>query len=306
MADRPLRLATRGSKLARAQAGEVASRLQARWPALDVAIQVVATAPPARLDAVKGSFTADIQRAVLEGRADVAVHSAKDLPAVQVDGVVIAAVPPREDPRDVLVGAAGPVALTGLPAGARVGSSSPRRVALLRHLRPDVDVVGLRGNVDTRLDKIRAGEADAAVLAAAGLRRLGLFALAEGVLDPRSFVPAPGQGCLAVEAGADDARTIELLRAIDDAPSAAALRGERAFLARLGGACTLPAGAWLDLSDDHAEMTGFVAALDGSGLVRERVGGAAQDPERLGVTLAERLLAAAGPEVHAALTTLTP
>jgi hydroxymethylbilane synthase len=269
----------------------------------------------------KGVFTAAVQQAVLDGRADLAVHSAKDLPAGQTPGLALAAVPRREDPRDVLVTAGGgsgglkersgspPVnraegaadPLDALPSGSRVGTGSPRRVALLSWLRPDLELLPLRGNVDTRVRKVAAGELDAVVLAAAGLRRLGLAAAA-GLLDPEVFTPAPGQGCLAVEARAGDRRVLDLLAALTHQPSRAALEGERAFLARLGGSCTLPAGALLTVAADGTlEARGFLAALDGKGLVRERLTGPAADPAAIGRALADRLLAACGPEVRAVI-----
>jgi len=248
---------------------------------------------------MKGVFTAGVQGAVLDGQADVAVHSAKDLPAQQVPGLVLAAVPAREDPRDVLIGPGGPLAsVDELPEGARVGTGSPRRVALLGHLRPDLKPEPIRGNVDTRLRKLAAGDVDAIVLAAAGLRRLGLVDHAEPALDPAVFVPAPGQGVLAVEAREDATRVLGLVSAATDRPSRVALRGERAFLARLGGSCTLPAGAWLLQGGGRLEMHGFLAGQDGAGLVRDHVAGPGDDPEGLGEGLADRLMTAAPPAVR--------
>jgi hydroxymethylbilane synthase len=304
-AEPALRLATRASALALAQSRLVADGLRAAWPELRVELVTVVTEGDRRRDVPaaalggKGIFTAAVQQAVLDGRANLAVHSAKDLPAVPVPGLALAAVPERDDPRDVLVGRQRLGGLDDLPAGARVGTGSPRRVALLSWLRPGLEVVSLRGNVDSRVRRVHAGELDAVVLAAAGLRRLGLAAEAVR-LDPESFTPAPGQGCLAVEARQDDDRTLELLSALTHGPSRVALLGERAFLRRLGGSCTLPAGALLrQAGEDAVEIQGFLSALDGKGLVRERVGGPAADPERLGEALADRLLDAAGPEVRA-------
>jgi len=171
-------------------------------------------------------------------------------------------------------------------------------VALLSWLRPDLEVLPLRGNVDTRVGKVIAGELDAVVLAASGLRRLGLAAAGAGFLDPEVFTPAPGQGCLAVEAREDDQRVLTLLAGLTHEPSRTALTGERAFLARLGGSCTLPAGALLTMTGGSLEMRGFVAAQDGKGLVRERLTGPAGDPGGIGRALADHLLAACGPEVR--------
>jgi hydroxymethylbilane synthase len=300
-----LRLATRGSALALAQSRIVADGLRAAWPELGVELVTVVTEGDRRRDVPaaalggKGIFTAAVQQAVLDGRADLAVHSAKDLPAAQVPGLVLAAVPERDDPRDVLLARQPLAGLDDLDPGARVGTGSPRRVALLQWLRPDLELVPIRGNVDSRVRRVHAGELDAVVLAAAGLRRLGLAAAAVP-LDPESFTPAPGQGTLAVEARADDTRALGLLGALTDRPSRVALRAERAFLQRLGGSCTLPAGAYLRVTGDGPlEIQGFLSALDGKGLVRERLRGPAGDPEGLGRGLADRLLDACGPEVRA-------
>jgi hydroxymethylbilane synthase len=303
-----IRIATRGSALALAQAELVAGQLREAWPGLDVELVVVVTEGDRRRDVPtsslggKGVFTAAVQQAVLDGRADAAVHSAKDLPAAQSAGLVLAAVPRREDPRDVLVAPGFPAALGpgDLPDGARIGTGSPRRVALIGSLWPELKAIGVRGNVDTRLRKARDGEVDAVILAAAGLRRLGLLDTAGAVpLDPETFVPAPGQACLAVEARADDTRALGLLSAITHRPARVALRGERAFLAKLGGSCTLPAGALLTTREGRIEMHGFLASIDGSEMVRDRVAGPPDDPESLGSVLADRLLDAASPQVRA-------
>jgi hydroxymethylbilane synthase len=304
--DQALRVATRGSALALAQSRLVAEGLAAAWPGLRCELVTVVTEGDRRRDLPaaalggKGIFTAAVQQAVLDGRADLAVHSAKDLPAAQLPGLVLAAVPERDDPRDVLLARGRPGGLDDLAPGARVGTGSPRRVALLQWLRPDLELVPLRGNVDSRVRRVEGGELDAVVLAAAGLRRLGLAGEAAVPLDPEAFTPAPGQGTLAVEARQDDTRTLGLLSALTHRPSRVALRGERAFLARLGGSCTLPAGALLRQRDDGPlEIQGFLSALDGKGLVRERLRGPADDPEGLGRALADRLLDACGPEVRA-------
>jgi hydroxymethylbilane synthase len=302
----PLRLATRGSALALAQSRIVADGLRAAWPELGVELVPVVTEGDRRRDVPaaalggKGIFTAAVQQAVLEGRADLAVHSAKDLPAAQVSGLVLAAVPPRADPRDALVGRQPLGGLDDLSPGARVGTGSPRRVALLNWLRPDLELVPIRGNIDSRIRRVHAGELDAVVLAVAGLRRLGLGGEAAVPLDPEAFPPAPGQGTLAVEAREDDTRALGLLSALTHRPSRVALRAERAFLQRLGGSCTLPAGAYLRPTDaGPLEISGFLSALDGKGLVRERLRGPADDPEGLGRALADRLFDACGPEVRA-------
>src|SRR4029453_7090027 len=257
-----LRLATRGSALALVQSRIVADGLRAAWPELGVELVTVVTEGDKRRDVPaaalggKGIFTAAGQQAVLDGRADLAVHSAKDLPAAQVPGLVLAAVPPRGDPPDALVGRP--------PAS---GTGAPRRVALLNWLRPDLELVPIRGNVDSRVRRVHAGELDAVVLAVAGLRRLGLGGEGAVPLDPEAFPPAPGQGTLAVEAREDDTPALGLLSALTPPPSRVALRAECAFLRRLGGSCTLPAGAYLRPTDaGPLEIHGFLSALDGKGL----------------------------------------
>jgi hydroxymethylbilane synthase len=300
-----LRLATRASALALAQSRLVVDGLRAAWPDVRTELVTVVTEGDRRRDLPaaalggKGIFTAAVQQAVLDGRADLAVHSAKDLPAAQVPGLVLAAVPERDDPRDVLVGRHRLAGLDDLAPGARVGTGSPRRVALLNWLRPDLELVTIRGNVDSRVRRVHGGELDAVVLAAAGLRRLGLGLDAAVPLDPEAFTPAPGQGTLAVEAREDDTGALGMLSALTHRPSRVALRAERAFLERLGGSCTLPAGALLRRVDDGPlEIQGFLSALDGKGLVRERLRGPADQPEALGQALADRLLDACGPEVR--------
>jgi hydroxymethylbilane synthase len=300
-----LRLATRASALALAQSRLVVDGLRAAWPDVRTELVTVVTEGDRRRDLPaaalggKGIFTAAVQQAVLDGRADLAVHSAKDLPAAQVPGLVLAAVPERDDPRDVLVGRHRLAGLDDLAPGARVGTGSPRRVALLNWLRPDLQLVPIRGNVDSRVRRVHGGELDAVVLAAAGLRRLGLGLDAAVPLDPEAFTPAPGQGTLAVEAREDDTGALGMLSALTHRPSRVALRAERAFLERLGGSCTLPAGALLRrVHDGPLEIQGFLSARDGKGLVRERLRGPADQPEALGQALADRLLDACGPEVR--------
>jgi hydroxymethylbilane synthase len=252
-----LRIATRGSPLALLQANLVAARLGA-----DAEIVVVKTEGDRKADvpldtlAGRGVFTTEVQAAVLHGRADVAVHSAKDLPSspeLQVDGMVLACVPERADPRDCLVGST----LADLPHGAVVGTGSARREALLLHLRPDLKVVGLRGNIATRL--ARVGELDAIVGAVAALTRLDLADRITEAFDPEVFVPQVAQGALAVECRAEDDATRERLAAIDDEEAHVCVRAERAFLAELGGGCDAPVGAYATRSDGVIRLVGFYA-----------------------------------------------
>jgi hydroxymethylbilane synthase len=305
-----LRIATRGSMLALWQAEHVRALLTARDSTLRVTLVVLKTRGDRILDRPlsevggKGLFTKEIEEAVLDGRADLAVHSMKDLPSVIPDGLVLGAVPRREEPADALVlapshlaGAAGlasgPAAtlLAALPAGARVGTSSLRRVCQLRRLRPDLEIVALRGNIDTRLGKVQSGELDAAVLAAAGLIRLGFEDRIAARFGPAEMLPACGQGALGLECRADDASVLGRLAELVDPAATAEVQAERAFSLRLGGSCTTPLGARATLSGAELRIDGMVGSLDGRRLLRAERSGPASAPARLGEQLGERLLA---------------
>jgi hydroxymethylbilane synthase len=289
---RPLRLATRGSPLALVQSAAVARRLEAAG-AGGVEVVVVRTSgdlaakePLARL-AGQGIFVKEVQLAVLEGRADLAVHSAKDLPSQSPPGLVLACVPERADPRDALVGST----LAALPTGATVATGSVRRRAQLAWLRPDLRFVELRGNMRTRIDRSRA--AGAGVVALAALVRLGLEAEVSQVLDQRDMLPQVGQGALAVECRRDDQWLRRLLAAVDDADAHRAVAAERAFLQALGGGCALPAGALARPAAGGAlHMEAMLATSDGHHLLRCSAQGG--DPVSLGGGLAEALLDGAG------------
>ena len=289
-----IRLGTRASALALAQARAVAARLEAAGVAVE--LRPMRTEGDRRADARlavvggKGLFVRDIEEALLRGELDAAVHSLKDLPAEPPAGLCLAAYPAREDPRDVLV-ARGPGGLAALATGAVVGTSSPRRRALLLAARPDLVVQPARGNVDTRLRKLAAGDRDAIVLAAAGLLRLGLAPAHGEVLDPDVFVPAVGQGIIAVQARADDARTLRALAGVDDAPTRACALAERAYLARLGASCATPMAAHARLDGGALRMSAIVASEDGRQLLRAQATAPAAEAEALGRTLADTLLA---------------
>jgi hydroxymethylbilane synthase len=284
--------ATRGSALARWQTDHVAALLMAADPALRVEPVVVETVADRRLDIAidamggKGVFVKEVQAAVLDGRADFAVHSAKDLPSVTPDGLVLVAVPARADPRDALVGAR----LVDLPHHARVATGSARRQSQLAWHRPDLRFTGLRGNIATRLAK--AGDYDAIVMAKAALDRLGLAPAIVDVLEPSVVVPQVGQGALAVECRADDPATRARLAAIEHAPSRWAVDAERAFLAELGGDCTIPAGAHAVIERDDLRLTGVLASRDGRILLKEIRSG--RDAVMLGRLVARHLLDDAG------------
>jgi len=283
---KPLRIATRGSDLARWQANHVAALLRS-----EVDLVVVETSgdrqqhEPIWSLGGKGVFVKEVQAAVLDGRADLAVHSAKDLPSGSVDGLVLAAVPERGDPRDALVG----TALADLPPGARVATGAVRRRAQLADLRPDITFEGLRGNIPTRLAK--ASAFDAIVVAVVALERLGLSDRIADVLPTAVMVPQVAQGALAVECRADDAATRAALAAIEHRESRRAVDAERAFLAELGGDCDLPAGAHATTSEG-LELEGLLASLDGRVILRHRANG--EEPEALGREVARHLRDDAG------------
>ena len=265
-----LRIGTRGSTLALAQANEVATALRSNG--VETELVPITTAgdrgadPATDRAGIKGLFVSEIVRALLEGDVDVAVHSAKDLPAADDEGVAIAAVPERASALDVLVTRDG-----GLERGARVGTSSVRRRAQVFRWRPDVMVKDLRGNVDTRLRKLADGEAEALILAAAGLLRLGVVPEHAEPMSLSEMVPAPGQGCLAVQARAGDATTIDALAPLDHGPSREALEAERGLMARLGGGCALPLGAFAERSGADIRLVAIALTPDGGRFARAEV-----------------------------------
>lgn len=288
---RRLRVATRGSALARLQTERVVRRLDLD-PDRDVETVVVTTTGDRRLDVEihtmggVGVFVKEVEDAVLEGRADFAVHSAKDLPARTVPGLVLAALPERADPHDALVGST----LADLPTGAVVATGSVRRRAQLAALRPDLQFASLRGNIETRLRK--ASAFDAAVVAAAALDRLGLTGHVADILDTARMLPQVGQGALAVECRADDSEVIAALGGIDDHATRMAVTAERAFLAELGGGCELPVGALGQVDEEVVVLDVLLASHDGSVVLRATERGS--DPAAVGVAAALALLERAG------------
>lgn len=318
MTDLVVRIGTRSSELALRQARQVAAALDA----LGVASELVTYTTigdrildrPLNAIGAKGLFTAELEADLQAGRTDCAVHSLKDLPTADPDGLTIVALLEREDPRDALVVGPGVTArsLHELPAGARVGTSSLRRRAQLRALRPDLEVCELRGNVGTRLRKIDEGQVDAALLAAAGLRRLGLADRIVATLDAPAWLAAPGQGAIAVQARANDERMTRVLAALDHAATRAAITAERALLAALEGGCQVPIGASMlastgsDGTTGHgATLHGVIAALDGESVIRGSVEVDLADPAAAGRALAAQLRDAGGAEILAGLRTAT-
>ena len=294
---RTLRIGTRGSPLALAQSRWVQSALHALRADLQTELRTIKTTgdraveQPLSQIGGKGVFVKEIEDALLTGTIDCAVHSMKDVPGELARGLVIAAVPQREDARDALV-ARQPTTLDRLPHGARIGTGSLRRMAALRAARRDLQVLPLRGNVDTRLRKLDEGHVDAVVLAAAGLRRLGIERAGIELFDPEQFIPAIGQGALAVESRDDPVR--ELLAGIDHSESRIAVTAERAFLLRVGGSCHTPLAAHAIIRDGKLVVRAFIASPDGTHFVRGARTGSVADAVQLGRDLGAELLASGG------------
>jgi hydroxymethylbilane synthase len=319
-----LRIATRKSQLALWQAEHVAALLRAAHPELEIELVPLLTQgdriQDRSLAAIggKGLFIKELEVALENLRADIAVHSMKDVPADLPHGLIIGAVLRREDPRDALVTTSGVASLEELPRGATVGTSSLRRQAQIRALRPDLRIESMRGNVDTRLRKLdaaqgpggigaagagaggmdgsQAGRMDAIVLACAGLIRLGLESRISARLDPRICLPAVTQGVIGIECRQSDSRTVEYLQKLEDPATRKVMDAERAFAARLGGSCQSPIAAYAELEGQRISLRGLVAEPDGSRLLHDSLSGSAENPAALGRQLAERILAAgAGP-----------
>ena len=296
----PLRLATRGSPLALHQTALVADALRGAHPALSVEVVAVRTRgdedASASLDQIggQGVFVTEVEAAVADGRADAAVHSAKDMTSVMAEGLVLAAVLPRSDPRDGLVG----TALADLPAGALIATGSARRRAQLASLRPDLVFTDLRGNMARRVAVGESAEVSAVVVAVAALERLGWTERLADVLDPVDVLPQAGQGTIAVQCRTDDAGTREVLGSIDHEPSHRALRAERAVLARLGGSCTVPVGAFAECIHGGARLRvqGLLASADGHTVIRTTCEG--EDPEAVGAEVALGLLEGGGQAIE--------
>jgi hydroxymethylbilane synthase len=287
-----LRIGTRGSELALAQAERVAARLRELGHETElIKIQTAGDrgAPLASTTSGKAQWVREIQEALLEGAIELAVHSAKDLPVAPTNGVTVGAYPEREDPRDVFVGAPGR-RFASLPPGARVGTGSLRRIALLRSLRPELEPVPLRGNVPTRLAKIETMQLDGIIVGAAGLARLGMDDQILDPLDPDRFVPAGGQGALAVEVAIDNEDALEVAGRIDDPRVSSQLRAERAFLAELGADCHTPVAVHASFYGVRLRLRALVLSPDGRDRIEGSAEGDTDTPETLGVSLGRELL----------------
>lgn len=298
-----IRIGTRASKLAQWQANWVADQLRLQGAAVELVEittsgDIQQTGPIAAVG-TQGVFTKEVQAAVLSSAADIAVHSLKDLPTEQIEGLVLGAVPKREEVQDALV-SNGAKSLAELPIGARVGTGSLRRHAQLKSLRPDLEVVGIRGNVDTRLRKLDDGEYDAIVLAAAGLRRLGWADRIAELLGPPRMLPAVGQGALGIECREGDQTILELLAPLDHRETHSAVAAERSMLALLHGGCSAPVGAWGRMESGALVLNGLVANLAGTKVLRASDGGTLAEPHQIGKSVAEQLLAQGAAEIVAA------
>ena len=298
-----LKIGTRGSPLALAQAGETRARLMAAHalPETAFSIEVISTSGDRIQDRPlsevggKGLFTKEIEEALLSGRIDIAVHSSKDMATRLPDGLELSAFLEREDPRDAFVGRAS-ASIASLPLGATVGSSSLRRQAQVLRLRPDLKVVMFRGNVQTRLRKLDEGVADGTILALAGLKRLGMQHIATDVMSVEMFPPAPGQGAIAIETRIGDTRIRDLVAAIHHAPTGHALACERAFLAALDGSCRMPLAGYAAIDGDSLSFSGSVLSPDGSQFYQASGSGKAADAVEVGLAAAEKVRAQAGPQ----------
>jgi len=297
-----LRIGSRGSPLALAQVSEVQRRLSAACalPLDRIQIEIIRTTGdkiqdrPLAESGGKGLFTKEIEEALLSGMIDIAVHSSKDMPTLLPQGLVLAAFLPREDVREAFVSRKAQT-LRDLPLGARVGTGSLRRQAMVKRLRPDLTIMPLRGNIETRLRKIEFGEADATLLAVAGLKRLGWLSVATAVLDIDEFLPAVGQGAIGVETRADDAATRALVAKIDDADTAAALAAERAFLAVLDGSCRTPIAGYARMDGAKLSFRGMILKPDGSEMVEVFRDGRREEAAALGADAGAELRGRAGP-----------
>jgi hydroxymethylbilane synthase len=297
--NRTLRIGTRGSLLALQQSHWVRDTLMHRWPGLTVELQIIKTTgdkiqdvPLAKVGG-KGLFVKEIEDALLAGEVDLAVHSMKDVPALLPDGLIIAAIPAREDPRDVLV-TRGVRSLKELPPQAKLGTSSLRRSAQVKALRPDLQVENLRGNLDTRLRKVEEGQYDAIILAAAGLHRMGWQRRITQYLEPDEFLPAVGQGALGIEVRADDTEVLAQLEPLHDPDTETAVATERSFLKELEGGCQVPIGGYARVTGGVVEFIGLVASVDGLVMLRRAGKAAAAEAAELGRQIALEILTAGG------------
>lgn len=308
MIKKPLTIGTRSSALALIQTQWVKTQLEKAHPKLEIELKIIQTQGDKILDIAlskigdKGLFTKEIETQLLEGAIDLAVHSLKDMPTKQPRGLTIAAVTKREDPADVLVSKDGLV-FSELPTGAKILSGSLRRRSQLLFRRPDLEVVDVRGNIQTRLRKLDESDAQAIIMAAAGLKRAGLESRVTEYFRPIDFLPAPGQGALAIETRRDDEQTMERLTALEDKTCRTVTTAERWVLAHLEGGCQIPIGAFAWQENDRLHLKAMVADLQGNHVLYKDATAAIHQPEALGILVAEQLLAAGGKEILADIIT---
>jgi hydroxymethylbilane synthase len=297
-----LRIGSRGSRLALLQAELIRSLIKAKFPGIKIELNIIRTTGDKILDSPlskiggKGVFVKEIEDALIRNEIDIAVHSLKDLPISLPKGLTIGAVAERHDPRDALVSNSY-IKFYELPKGARVGTSSLRRRAQLLHLRPDLQILPIRGNVDTRLRKVRSEGLDAAVLALAGLERMGFEDEITEIFPVDVLLPAPGQGILAVECRESDGEINEILSRINHEDSSISAYSERAFLSGLGGGCQVPVGCYARIKEDMINIVGLIASPDGGRIIKEEIQGSLEIHESLGKELALRILDKGGREI---------
>jgi hydroxymethylbilane synthase len=302
-----LRIGSRGSKLALWQAGFIESLISSKFPELKTGKHIIKTTGDKELDSPlsavggKGVFVKEIEESLLKHEIDIAVHSLKDLPTVQPDGLRIGAVSKRHDPRDAVV-SNGNLKLTQLKKGSKVGTGSLRRQAQILHHFPDLKIAPIRGNVDTRISKLKNGEFDSIILAVAGLERLSLVEEITEICPIDFLIPAPGQGILAVECREKDDDLDEILLEINHLDTSIAASAERSFLLRIGGDCNLPAGCYASIKGESLSILGFIASADGTDMVRKEIQGSLRDHKSLGTELAEKILSNGGNKIISKLT----
>lgn len=297
-----LKIGTRGSKLALTQSHWVKEKIEKKHSHIQVELVRIKTTGDKILDSPlseiggKGLFVKEIEDALLEKRVDMAVHSVKDVPAELPEPLMVSVFPKREDPHDALLSRDN-LTLDGLPLHARVGTSSLRRITQLLYIRPDLDTVPVRGNVDTRIRKLESGEFHAIILAVAGLKRLGLASRIDERISSHLLMPAIGQGALGLEVRREDQKTMDLISFLNHGPTEMTVRAERAFLKELEGGCQVPIAAIGSLNDENLYLRGMVANLDGTEILKDEITGKKDKAEELGITLAKRLLDAGGREI---------
>ncbi|KPJ97305.1 MAG: hydroxymethylbilane synthase [Desulfobacterales bacterium SG8_35] len=299
-----IKIGTRGSLLATTQSTWVKNQIEAAHPGVSVELEIIVTKGDKILDVPlakvggKGLFVKEIEEALLRRDVDLAVHSMKDVPSELPEELHLGIIPLRENPHDAFISTryAG---IADLPQGATVGTSSLRRRAQLAALRPDLDIVDLRGNLDTRLRKLEEGQFQAIILAAAGLNRLGMSGRATGYFSAKEMLPAVGQGALGIELRKDDAELLAGLAFLNDAKTTVAVTAERAFLFRLEGGCQVPIGAFAEVKDGEVQLTGLVASVDGKEVLKDSISGPEAEAQELGTRLANKLLDMGGREILA-------